>query len=158
MKNLSILMVVMLFVFAGSIYAQQKDLKVPENVSKAFQTAHPDATDVSWDKEGSNYEANYKINGGDYSVVINDSGKILETETELKTSDLPAGVVKYINDNYSGYTLSGAAKIVDAKGNTKYEAEISKGNKSKDVMFDQNGKPLQHKKESKENEEEEDED
>ncbi len=158
MKKISILMIAMFLVFAVSISAQQKNSKVPENVSKAFQTAHPDAKDISWDKEGINYEANYKVNGSNYSVVITDLGKILETETELKTSDLPQGVIKYINDNYSGYTLSGAAKIVDDKGNTKYEAEISKGSESKDVMFDQNGNPIHHKKESKENEEEEDED
>ena len=153
MKKLSMFLLPILFVFAISVSAQQKSTKVPENVSKAFQTAHPDAKDISWDKEGSNYEANYKENDNSYSVVINSSGNILETESEITTADLPAGVVKYISDNYKGYTLSGAAKIVDNKGTVKFEAEIKSGKTSKDVLFDKDGKPLKKKKESKEEEE-----
>ncbi len=156
MKKMNFLVLFILFSASAVVNAQVKDSTgAPVNVVKAFQTAHPQATDVAWDKEGLNYEADYKENGSSYSVVINNTGKILETESEIKTTDLPAGVIKYINDNYSGYTISGAAKIVDVKGNVKYEAEIKKGNSSKDVMFDKDGQPLKQAKEKNENKEEE---
>ncbi len=150
----------MMLLFSVSIFAQQKNnIKVPDSVTKAFQKAHPTAADVSWDKEGMNYEANYKETGNNYSVVINNEGNILETESEINVSDLPSGIVSYINNNYKGYTLSGAAKIVDNKGNVKYEAEIKNSTGSKDVMFDKDGNPLHKKNESKEeNEKGEDED
>ena len=150
----------LVLVFAVSVSAQHDDdNKAPENVITAFKTVHPDAQDVSWDKEGMNYEAEYQENGNDCSVIIDQKGIILETETEINVSELPSGVIKYISDNYVGYTLSDASKIVDIKGNVKYEAEIKNGKTSKDVMFDQSGSPLKHEKEGKENEtEDEDQD
>jgi len=159
MKKLNLLIIIVLFAFAASASAQQNDSSgAPINVVQAFKTAHPQAKNVTWDKEGINYEANYKENEKAYSVVITTVGKILETEQEITTSELPSGVIKYISDNYKGYTLTGAARIEDNSGNVTYEAEINKGNTSKDVMFDQSGKPLKLKKETKENEEREDED
>jgi hypothetical protein len=146
------MMIAVVLIFSVSILAQQNNnLKVPDNVSKAFQIAHPKAENVSWDKEGMNYEANYKESGNNFSVVINNDGNILETESEIDIPGLPPGVVSYINNHYKNYTLSGAAKIVDNKGNVKYEAEIKNGKSHKDVMFDKDGKPLL-KKESKKQE------
>jgi hypothetical protein len=150
----------LVLVFVVSVSAQNEDdNKTPETVITAFKTAHPDAHDISWDKEGMNYEAEYRENGNDCSVIIDQNGNILETETEIDISELPSGVIKYISDNYAGYTLSDASKIVDVKGNVKYEAEIKNGKTSKDVMFDQNGSPLKHEKEDMEDEtEDEDQD
>jgi hypothetical protein len=144
-----------IIIFAISVSAQQKPgTKVPENVVKSFQSDHPKAQDITWDKEGVNYEANYKENNNSFSVVIDKEGQILETESEISISDLPPGTVKYINDNYKDYSLSGAAKIVDNKGNVKYEAEIKNGETSRDVMFGKDGKPFKSKKENENNEEE----
>lgn len=154
------LIIVSIFaVFVVSVSAQQKEgSKVPENVVKAFQKAYPQAKDISWDMEGKNYEANYKENDNKYSVIIDEEGTILETESEISISNLPSGVIKYINDNYEDYKFSGAAKIVDNKGNIKYEAEIKNGKLSKDVMFDKEGKPLHQGKKNNEYEEEDEED
>ena len=157
MNRKVVLMIVILL--AISLYPQANDsLQAPANVVSAFKTVHPKAQKITWDKEGLNYEADYEEDGDNYSVIINTLGKILETEKEITPAELPSGVIKYISDNYKGYTLTGAARIEDNSGNVTYEAEINKGNSFKDVMFDQNGKPLKLKKESKENEEREDED
>ncbi len=157
MKNLSYIIISSVFMIIFSANAQQNDsTDAPVNVMKAFKTAHPLAKDVTWDKDGLNYEANYKEDEEDYSVIINDLGKILETEKEISPAELPPGVIKYINDNYKGYTLTGAAWINDDSGNVTYEAEIKKENITKDIMFDQNGNPLPQKK-TEENEDEKDE-
>jgi hypothetical protein len=81
---------------------------------------------------------------------------ILETESEISISELPPGTVKYIDDNYKGYSLSGAAKIIDNEGNIKYEAEIKSGKISKDVILNKDGKPLIPGKENEGAEEDED--
>lgn len=144
-----IVVLLLVLVFAVSVSAQHDDdNKAPENVIKAFQTVHPDAQDVSWDKEGLNYEADFQENGNYYSVVIDKDGNILETESEISISELPSGVIKYISDNYKGYTLSDASKIVDNKGSVKFEAEIKNAKSSKDLIFDQNGNLLRHENEN----------
>ena len=157
MNRKVVLMIVILL--AISLYPQANDsLQAPANVVSAFKTVHPKAQKITWDKEGLNYEADYVEGGDNYSVIINNLGKILETEKEISSAELPSGVIKYINDNYNGYKLSGAARIEDNSGNVTYEAEIKNGNTFKDVMFNQSGKPLKLKKETNENEEREDED
>lgn len=152
---IKVILISVILLFSYSVSAQQKSgTNPPEKAVKAFQTAHPKAQDVSWDKEGMNYEASYKENNNNFSVVIDKEGKILETESEINISELPSGVVRYINDNYKGSTLTGAAKIVDYKGNVKYEAEMNNGKTKKDIMFDKEGKPIHPSKGNEESEEE----
>jgi hypothetical protein len=142
-----------------NVFAQKemKEVKVPKSVSTAFTKLYPKATEVKWEKEGDEeFEANFKNNSVEISVVIDDNGKLMETETVVQVSDLPASVAPYIAKKYAGYTLSRAAKIVDAKGNITFEAEITKGEVKKELMFGKNGK-LVVKKEKKNEKEENDE-
>ena len=41
--------------------------------------------------------------------------------------------------DYKAYKVTEAATLVSAKGKTTYEAEVSKGGKSPDVLFNGNG-------------------
>ncbi len=149
------IILLLVLVFAVSVSAQQdNENKTPENVMTAFKAVHPDVQEVTWDRDGINYEADFKENGNEYSVVIDKDGNILETESEINISELPSGVIKYISDNYKGYTLSDASKIVDNNGKVKYEADIKNAKSSKDLMFDEKGNPLKHEKENESGEDE----
>lgn len=140
-----------------SVYAQSTE--VPTKVKDAFKKLYPNISDVKWDKENkSEYEAGFKQNNIPISVVFNANGDVLETETTIKTNQLPNGIEQYIQKNYGGYTISEAAKIVDNKGKTTYEAEIKKENVKKDIIFDTNGKPVVKKDSEKDEEDETDED
>jgi len=150
MKNL---IVVLIMIFAVTISAQEKNAKIPNKVIESFTSSHPNIKKLIWDKEGNNYEANYEQDGKKYSAVVDKKGNILETETDIDISELPKGAEKYIKQNYKGYKLSGAAKIVDDKNNVKYEAEISKDKVHKDVIFDKSGKPIEKMNMNKEKEE-----
>ena len=61
--------------------------------------------------------------------------KIVETEIEIKVSQLPKNALQYLKDNYKNQKVKEAAKIVTEKGTVIYEAEI----KGKDLLFDENG-------------------
>ena len=69
------------------------------------------------------------------SVVFNNEGEILETEVEIYFNELPKKAVNYIIKNYKNQKVKETAKIITAKGNIIYEAEI----KGKDIFFDNNG-------------------
>ncbi|MGV3613246.1 MAG: PepSY-like domain-containing protein [Fluviicola sp.] len=112
-----------------------KGSKIPATVQEAFKKQFPTITDVDWEQEGSNYEAEFENGEIETSVVINTSGVILETETEMETSALPKAVLDYIELNYKGQKVKEAAKIVLNDGTVNYEAEVNK----KDVIFDSNG-------------------
>lgn len=130
-----------------SVFAFGQGLKVPAAVQDAFKKLYPNATEIKWDKEGKNeYEANFKNGETKTSIVLDKKGKLTETETVIKISELPEGIAKYVEENYKGFAIIEAARIEDNKGIITFEAEISKDKVKKDVMFDKDGKPLKKKK------------
>lgn len=119
--------------------------KVPQNVKDAFKKAHPGST-ASWEWEDANYEANFKEGGKEMSCVISRQGTILETESPITASELPATAASYMNQHYTGKKWKEVAKIVKANGEVNYEV-----NAGTDILFDAKGNHLQ-KKEVEKNE------
>ncbi|GAA4161357.1 hypothetical protein GCM10022217_26890 [Chryseobacterium ginsenosidimutans] len=141
MKKLAFLLIMIItVVFVNAQKVQQKN--VPVSVQKGFKKQFPTVKDAKWEKEDDNYEAGFKANGIETSVVINPSGNILETETEMKSNSLSAPIKTYIAKNYPNQKIKEAAKITDAKGTVTYEAEIS----GKDLIFDNKGTFLKETK------------
>ncbi|MBZ0200292.1 MAG: PepSY-like domain-containing protein [Ignavibacteriaceae bacterium] len=155
MKAKFVLLIGLIF----SLTAFAQNTEVPKKVKDAFAKLHPKAADVKWDKEGKEeFEASFKEGSVKISVVLNDDGKLMETETVMDIKALPTNVKKYVSENYKGFSLTEAAKIVDNKGITTFEAEITKGKEKKDLIFDKAGKPLtKHVKKSEKEEDEKDE-
>lgn len=114
---------------------KQKESKIPVKVEEAFKKHYPSIQKVAWEKEGLNYEAEFENSETETSVVIDPSGKILETETEMETGSLPKAALDYVETNYKGQKVREAAKIVLGDGTIRYEAEVNK----KDLIFDSNG-------------------
>ena len=130
--------------FAG-LYAQKKTTPVqaPVAANEAFMKAHPNVTG-NWEKEGANYEVEFKEAGKTMSCVLTAKGDILETETDIAVSELPVAVNSYFAQHYKGAKVTEAAIIVKADGSTVYEAEI----KGKDLLFDAAGNVIKSKKDN----------
>lgn len=122
--------------FANAQKVSEKE--VPVVVKSAFQKSHPNAKELKWEKEKANYEVGFEERETDYSALIDASGKILETEVEIKINELPANAKAYVAQHYPGQKIKEAAKITDNKGVVTYEAEV----KGKDLIFDNTGKLL----------------
>jgi len=141
MKKLALVLAATMI--ASLSFAQTlKEKGVPAAVKTAFQQKYPNAKETKWEKENSNFEAEFEINETDYSVLIDASGNILETEIEIDNNALPSNVRDYVSKNYSGQKIKEAAKITDAKGIVTYEAEI----KGEDLLFDSNGNFIKEEK------------
>lgn len=134
MKKIVILFLAMLgFTFA---HAQKISVKeVPEIVRNILQKNYPGAKGIRWTKENADYEADFEVKDADYSLLIDVSGNILETEIGIKIDELPENVKAYIAKEYSGQKIKEAAKIIDNKGVLTYEAEI----KGRDLIFSSKG-------------------
>jgi hypothetical protein len=141
MKKVSIL-VMMFASFAISACAQKLDAsKVPAAVKASFVKEYPGSI-AKWEKENGNYEVNFKKDGTNMSLLIQPNGSIVETETDIKITDLPATVLAYVKEHYPGKNVKEAAKIVKADRSVNYEAEVN----GKDVIFDINGKFIKEAK------------
>ncbi len=134
MKKLFILIVI-----ASAVsYFNAQDLKeseVPSAVKTAFTALYPNETNVKWEKENLSYEAEFKKNSVETSVLFNKLGTLIQTETEIPVSSLPQGVSDYVSKNLNGSTIKEACKITSAAGEITYEAEVGKA----DYIFDVSG-------------------
>ncbi|MEP6712614.1 MAG: PepSY-like domain-containing protein [Ferruginibacter sp.] len=133
-----ILMLAFITLSAACANAQ---IKAPIAVRKAFETKFATATDVKWGKENKNeYEADFKMDGKKYSANFLTDGSWKETEAQIETSELPPAVATAYKSKHSIAAIKMAAKIESVNGQTKYEIEYKDGNKTKEVLFDENGK------------------
>lgn len=141
MKKLIFLLVAVAEVsFANAQKISDKD--VPSVVKSVLLKNYPNAKELKWEKEKGNYEAGFEVAKTDYSVLIDASGNILETEIEIKMDALPATAKIYVSKNYAGQKIKEVAKITDSKGFTTYEVEVN----GKDLIFDNSGKFLKEVK------------
>lgn len=129
-------MTIALIMLSFVSFAQKiKEQNVPQVIKKALSEKFPNVKNVKWDKEENNFEASFKNNNIDNSILFNANGKIIETEIAIEVNQLPKNALQYLNDNFKNQKVKEAAKIITEKGNLIYEAEI----KGKDLFFDENG-------------------
>ena len=77
------------------------------------------------------------------SALIETNGNIVETETDIKTTDLLPDVLVYIKNHYPGKNIKEASKLVKADGSINFEAEVN----GKNAIFDASGKFIKEAKE-----------
>ena len=114
--------------------------QVPPAVVTAFRKAYPAVQAVRWEREGGQYEAGFRQGSTDKSVLLSAAGTLLETETALPPSQLPAPVRVRLARDYAAYRLTEAAKIVTvATGSITYEAEMTRQGQHHDLLFRADG-------------------
>lgn len=109
---------------------------VPAKVSKSFERSHHKISPVEWSKVGDDYQASYMVDNKNMSVTYNAAGKLRKTEKEISISQLPATVLKYVNDNFPGEVVKKKVLITNASGKSSYELLV----KQQDLAFNSQGK------------------
>ena len=113
--------------------------KVPAPVKAAFTRKFPAATDVKYEMEKKDYEINFKDKGVEMSANFDATGKWLETETEIKESDLPKEVSASAAKNFAGYKISEVAKTETPDKGLIYEMDLKKDKAGFEVQFSPKG-------------------
>ncbi len=131
------LILISIICFTGiNIYSQNlKESEVPSAVKTKFTAMYPNVSSAKWEMENGNYEAEFKENNTETSVIFESNGTYVQTEVEIPVSSLPVGVNDYVTKNLAAKKITEAAKITSASGTISYEAEIG----NKDYLFDSNG-------------------
>ena len=148
MKKLVILLISTMLTTASQAQQGSK-VEAPHAVSNAFHLKFPKAENVKWEMEDvKNYEANFQINKTEFSAVFNSLGIWQETETEIKTIELPDAVKESINKQFSGYKIKEADKVEKILSPVGYEVELKKGKEIFEIYLSADGKVLSKKNES----------
>ncbi len=133
-------MAAIMFAMSTPSFAQ-KNVKAPAPVVTSFAKDFPNAI-TKWEKEGANYEANFKVNGKSMSALYDAKGVRQETEESIKISELPQVIKEYITKHYKGAMIKEAAIITKANGEVNYEAEVN----GMDLLFTKEGKFIREAK------------
>ncbi len=119
-----------------------KEANVPTKVKQSFAAKYPNSKIDKWEKEGDAFEAVFNLNNIHSSAVFTANGTFKEIEQRIPATALPAAVITYCTTNFKNHKLTESATITDAQGKLVYEAEMTKGIKHIDVLFDDKGNVL----------------
>lgn len=140
MKKLLVLIVCSIFALGVSAMSQ-KDEKIPAAAKTGFAAKFPTAPKIKWSVEKpGEFEADFTLNKVKTSALFDAQGTLLETEAEIKESELPQAVKTTLYKDFAGYKLDEIEKVTDQKGSVTYEMEVAKGKEKKEVRFDMAGK------------------
>ncbi|HPQ20809.1 MAG TPA: PepSY-like domain-containing protein [Saprospiraceae bacterium] len=136
MKNL-MLIAVLSVAFSMQLCAQKSDSKnVSEKVKTAFSTKFPDAQKIKWQLEDeTEWEAEFKMNGREYSANFDTEGNWKETEYEIKNSELPSNIRNILDKNFTDYEISDG-EVVETSSGKSYELKLEVGEEELDVTID----------------------
>ena len=154
MRNLFVLIgVIALFSFTA---CGQTEKMVPASVNTAFSQKFPDASKVKWDKENATeWEAEFILNGVEYSANFDKSGTWMETEYKIAAAELPAAVQATLDDEFGGYDVD-LAEVTETAGGKVFELGLKNGKEELEISIDRDGKVLKKAQAEEEDGEEED--
>jgi hypothetical protein len=131
------------FLYANITMGQEiKTEQVPANIISAFQNKFPNAKDVEWEMDNSDFEVNFEIGEVEWSAKYDPSGKLVETENEIKVSQLPQNVRQSIESEYPNCKIEEAEQATLADNSVVYEVEVEKDKKTYEVQVSTDGKIL----------------
>ena len=151
MKNFLILIVVFSLI-SFTAFSQKNP---PENVKKEFIKKYASAQSITWDSEEKNeWEAEFKMENKKMSASFDNSGKWIESETEISEKELPATVVNTLNKDFQGYK-KGLVEIFENSEMKAFELTLKKGESTLEVLFDSTGKVIKNSEAEEEDEKDE---
>ncbi|TND07623.1 MAG: hypothetical protein FD123_3175 [Bacteroidetes bacterium] len=128
------LFAILLFTLPAAAFA----IDVPAAVKQSFAKQYPnvDMKTVTWEQEGNQYEAEFKIGEQSIDALYDAAGTLLETETSIDVNLLPAAIADYVNRNCAAPVITSAEVKKDAAGTVKgYEISAC----STELEFDASG-------------------
>ncbi len=147
-----------MFLMLGSVLALSQacaQTNAPTEVTTAFSQKFPTAKKVTWDKENeTEWEAEFKVDGKEFSANFTSEGIWKETEYEISEAEIPAAVKQTLNSEFADYKIE-ESEVSETVAGKVYEFALEKGESELEVGIAPDGKVM--KKEVK-NEDEEDKD
>ncbi|MGB5665481.1 MAG: PepSY-like domain-containing protein [Maribacter sp.] len=132
--------VVMVAVIGLGIYAFYQRTDPPQKVKDAFTKKFPMVKKVKWEKESdTEWEAEFKMGGTEYSANFLEDGTWKETEHEINKKEVPANVIMALETKFPEYKIE-EAEISETNESRVYELEIEKGDSEIELVMDMKGR------------------
>jgi len=108
---------------------------IPAPVMDQFTLLYPDAENILWKAQQGRYLAQFKNNKMITMALINEDGKLLQTETEIKVIALPPEATEYLQDETGVKKIYSASILENETGVITFKAIADRT----EYWFDNNG-------------------
>jgi len=99
---------------------------IPTPVFDQFSLLYPDAENTNWKVENGKYLAQFKNNKMITMALINEDGKLLQTETEIKVIALPPEATEYLQDESHVKKIDSVSILENETGIITFKAVADK--------------------------------
>ena len=148
MKNIIFIAVLLALWSANAPLCAQKisTKNVPQAVQTTFKTMFADAKKVKYSKEtDGSFEVDFKQNDIKSSAHISAKGDWLETEQEIKKTDLPQNISQMLAKDFAGWDIETCEKVKTLEKGTFYEVFVEKGKENFELKIDETGNVFEKK-------------
>lgn len=131
-----------LFLLGGyAVSAQEINAaQVPASIIKAFEAKYPGATDVEWEKQGTQYKTSFDMGDTDHEAFYSTSGKLVSHSHDINDAELPAAVQASVKTNFPNHKIDDPERI-ETNGVVTYKVELD-GKPDMKAIFSSSGKVL----------------
>ena len=81
------ILIIAIFVTASSCSEDYPASKVPSVVHNTIKAKFPGALDIDWKKNADSYEAEFDLNGIEYTAFVEPAGKLISYKHEIKAAE-----------------------------------------------------------------------
>ncbi len=134
-----------------AMYSKKVELgDVPPTAQTVIESHTSGGTieEITFEKEEGKhfYKVEYKKNGREFELQIDDDGNVLEIEESMKMEDLPPAVQETVKTESAGGEIEELV-LETEKGKTFYEVEFKKDGKEHEVKIAEDGTVLERETE-----------
>ncbi len=153
MKNLFLEITLMAIFSLVACAQKQKKIQIPKKVQTAFAQKFATAQKVKWGMEDkTEWEAEFKMNGRDYSTNFTTDGTWKETEYQIKKSEVPADVQAALDTNFADYKTE-KIEVSETAGGKIFEFTLKKDNHHMEAVISDKGVVLKKEGQNEKDEE-----
>ncbi len=114
---------------------------VPAQVKQACQAKFPEGELKGWEKDGDNFEAEFKLNNQNYEAVFTPEGDWVKTENELLGAGVPETIMEaFKNSKYKDYEIADKEVVQTPEHDILFEIEVEMDGKEYGLHYTPDGK------------------
>jgi len=130
--------------FAAVFFTQAQLRKIPAEVTDAFATRYPHATQVEWRDKLHYFQVSFVLNGANISADFSSKGEWESSERQLNFEDLASDVIEgFKKSKYADWQKNSVYEVQELGKPLHYRINIQKsGIHKKNLYFDADGRLL----------------
>ncbi len=134
------LLVFGILVFTGCDNDDDATRSGNQMVESAFEAMYPDATRVSWEKEGQYYVVDFWSGNMEKEAWFDSNGAWYQTESDILFAALPEAVkTAFLSGDYKDWRIDDVDLFERKDTGTFYVLDVEKGNQEYDFHYSPDG-------------------